>query len=409
MANGTPAILGGTPAFPAKLSIVRPTVPPIPPMLDDLKSVFGSGQLTNGPNVAKLERLAADYLAVEEVVAVSCCTSGLVLTLRALGISGEVILPSFTFHASGSVLLWNNLTPVFADCEPDTFCIDPKKVEKNITGKTGAILAVHMYGHPAEVKALEAIAARHSIPLICDAAHAFGSRVDGAPVGGFGQAEVFSLSPTKLLTTAEGGLVATNDRALATLLRAARNYGDPGSYDPEVLGLNARMSELHATLGVHAFKLVDENIRWRNSLRAHYEEQFSRLPGLKFQQVRPHMQTTCKDFSILVDPKTFGLPRDLLFEAMRAENLEVKKYFDPPLHLQKLYKSFFRPDVDPLEVTEKISSSVLSLPIYWGLSTSDADAVVGAVEKIQTAFSKLSAREQADVFSRTGSAVARAI
>ena len=409
MANGKPAILGGKPAFPVKLPIVRPRVPPIPPFLDDLSSVLGSGLLTNGPKVGEFERQAAEFLSVQEVVAVANCTSGLVLTLRSLGIRGEVILPSFTFHASGSALLWNNLTPVFADCEADTFCIDPKSVEKTITKKTGAILAVHMYGHPADVRELETIASRHSIPVIFDAAHAFGSRIDGVPIGSFGRAEIFSLSPTKLLTTGEGGLISTNDRALSKLLRAARNYGDPGTYDPVVLGLNARMSELHATLGIHGLKLINENVRSRNAVRAQYEKRFARLPGLTFQQIRPQAESTCKDFSFLVDPKAFGMSRDLFFEAMRAENIETKKYFYPPLHRQKLYQSFYRPEVDPLKVTDRISESVLSLPIYWGLSESDVDTVADAVEKIHAHFSKMTPQEQSHLFSAAGSAVAGSV
>ncbi len=405
--EGRPAIAGGEAAFPRKIPILRPDIPPLDPLLDDLRSVLTSGMLTNGPAVEKFERATADFLGVQEVVAVGSCTAGLALVFRALGLRGEVILPSFTFHATGTALLWNNLIPVYADCIAETFCVDPDRVEKSITDNTAAILAVHMYGLPADVNRLQEIARKYSLALIFDAAHAFGAKSHGISVGGFGVAEVFSLSPTKLLTSGEGGLVATNDRSLARLLRAARNYGDPGTYDPEVLGLNARMSELHATLGLHTFKRIQVNVQARNALRLHYEECFSSLPGLSFQKVEQPAQSTCKDFSILVDPETFGLSRDFLCEALRAENVETKKYFYPPLHRQQLFQSFYRPEVDRLDVTDRLSARVLSFPIYSGLSMAEVDGIVGAVKRIRDYAADLPLDEQNQLLVKAHSAVAR--
>jgi dTDP-4-amino-4,6-dideoxygalactose transaminase len=155
------------------------------------------------------------------------------------------------------------------------------------------------------------------------------------------------------------------------------------------------MSELHAVLGHHGLKRVEENVRLRNAIRVRYEERFSSLPGLSFQKIRQGSRSTCKDFSVLIDPETFGLSRDFLCEALSKENVETKKYFYPPLHAQTLYRCFYRPKADPLSVTERISSRVLSFPIYSALSTSDVDAIVHVVEKIQRHTSKLSAQEQA--------------
>lgn len=405
--GGRPAIAGGEPLFPCKVPILKPDIPPLDPLLGDLRSVIASGMLTNGPKVQKFERTIAEFLGVREVVAVSSCTAGLMLTFRALGLRGEVVLPSFTFHATGSALLWNNLIPVFADCDPDTFCIDPQRVEENITERTAGILAVHMYGHPAKARELEELARKYSLPLIFDAAHAFGARYHGVPVGGFGCAEVFSLSPTKLITSAEGGLVATNDPKLAKLMRAGRNYGDPGTYDPELLGLNARMSELHATLGLHTFNRIQENVQARNMIRLRYEKGFSSLPGLSFQKIHSWAQSTCKDFSVLVDPEPFGMSRDLLCDALAAENVETKKYFYPPLHRQKQFSPYYRPQVDPLVVTDKISSRVLSFPIYSALSVADVDGICEAVKGIQGYVSKLSVEEHGHLLARASLAVAR--
>src|SRR3989338_7449051 len=213
------------------IPILRPTLPGIESLMPRLKEVFRSGQITNASNVREFESRAAEYLAVKYCVAVSSCTSGLTLVHKCLALKGEVIVPSFTFYATVHSLVWNNLVPVFADCREDTFNIDEKKIEPLVSKKTKAILAVYIYGNPPAIKELQRIAHRHRLKLIFDSAHAFGSRYNGLKAGRFGDAEVFSLSPTKLLTAGEGGLVATNDRLLADSLKIARNYGDNGNYN----------------------------------------------------------------------------------------------------------------------------------------------------------------------------------
>ncbi|HLY18363.1 MAG TPA: DegT/DnrJ/EryC1/StrS family aminotransferase [Bryobacteraceae bacterium] len=222
---------------------IHPTLPPLARIVTEYREFYHQGLITNGKLVERLEAAVCERLGVRHCVAVSSCTSGLMLVMKAFGLRGEVILPSFTFFATGHAVLWNGLTPVFADCDRQTWNIDPRAVERAITPQTAAILAVHLYGNPAAVTELEWIAGKHGIPLLFDAAHAFGASYKGQSVGQFGDAEVFSLSPTKLLVAGEGGLVATNDALLAHKLRAGRNYGDLGAYDPMLLGLNARMTE----------------------------------------------------------------------------------------------------------------------------------------------------------------------
>jgi dTDP-4-amino-4,6-dideoxygalactose transaminase len=350
-----------------------------------------SKQLTNGARVRAFEEAASKYLDVPHCVAVSSCTSGLLLVLRALGLEGEVILPSFTFHVTAHAAVWNGLKPVFADCDLETFCLSPEAVLDKLTSRTSAILAVHMYGHPADVEALEAIAKKRGIALVLDAAHAFGSESGGKRIGGFGAAEVFSFSPTKLLVAAEGGLVATRDEKLAALLRAGRNYGDRGNYDPDMVGLNARMSELHAALALRGLPGLDGRLRRRNEIRRRYERNLSALPGLNFQSIRPGCATTCKDFSILVDAAQFGAPREWLFEALTKENIEVKRYFWPPVHRQKLYRG--RWDGQPLPATDRISDNVISLPIYSSLADKSVDRVCEAIARAQ-AFARKSRIEK---------------
>jgi dTDP-4-amino-4,6-dideoxygalactose transaminase len=237
--TGTPAVFGGRPLFDEPLPIARPLLPPAAEILEPYRKVIESGQLTNGETVRKLEAAAAQYLDVPECVAVSSCTSGLMLVERCLGLAGRVIVPSFTFFATAHSLLWNNLEPVLADCDKQSWNLDPARVARAIEPGVSAILAVHLYGNPADTTELERIAARAGVRLIVDAAHAFGAACNGRPVGAAGDAEVFSLSPTKLLVAGEGGLIATRSRKLAAALRAARNYGDAGDYDCPELGLSA--------------------------------------------------------------------------------------------------------------------------------------------------------------------------
>jgi len=345
--------------------------------VSDVRKILASRRLTNGEYVREFESAAAKYLGVPHCVAVSSCTTGLLLTLSALNLNGEVILPSFTFHATAHAVAWNGLEPVFADCEPDTFCVCAKAVQERLSPKTAAILAVHMFGHPASVFELEEIAVRAGIPVIYDSAHAFGSRVGERHTGTFGTAEVFSFSPTKLVVAGEGGLVATRDAGLANRLRAARNYGDAGDSDPEVLGLNARMSEFHAALALRGLEGLEERIERRNQIRLRYETRLGEVPGVSFQRIRAGNRSTCKDFQILVDAGAFGRSRDWLLHFLRESNIEARRYFWPPVHRQKLYRAAW--DGQALPVTDWISDCVLNLPIYSSLRDEEVDAVCDTI------------------------------
>jgi dTDP-4-amino-4,6-dideoxygalactose transaminase len=304
------------------------------------------------------------------------------MVLRALGLTGEVIVPSFTFFATGHAVLWNGLRPVFADCDEETWNVDPVDVERKITEHTSAILAVHLYGNPCDVEALERAASRHRLKLIFDAAHGFGSRYRDRPVGRFGDAEVFSLSPTKLLVAGEGGLVTTNDATLARAIRGMRNYGDLGAYDPEWLGMNARMSEFNAALALAGLSLMEAKVARRNWIAKTYTSLLAPLPGLRFQKVLPRDLSTYKDYSIHVTPEKFGMARDGLAEALLAEQIETKKYFYPPLHKQRLYSSFHNVEREGLARTDYVTDGVLSLPIYESLSDATVETVAYAILRL---------------------------
>jgi dTDP-4-amino-4,6-dideoxygalactose transaminase len=329
--------------------------------------------------VRKFEEAAAEYLGVAHCVAVSSCTAGLLLVLKSLDLRGEVILPSFTFHATAHAVVWNGLKPVFADCDAKTFCIDPQQLRAQLSPDTAAILAVHLFGNPAAVEKLEEIAAELRIPLIFDAAHAFGSSIDGKRIGGSGTAEVFSFSPTKLVVAGEGGLVATRDSQLAKKLRAARNYGDAGNSDPEILGVNARMSEINAAMALHGLAGLEARIERRNEIRLRYERNLRDVAGIQFQEVSEGGRSTFKDFSVIVDEKEFGHSRDWLVELLHRQNIGARKYFSPPVHRQKLYGAMWGGRALP--VTDLISDGVVSLPIYSSLTDESVDRVCAVIRQ----------------------------
>ncbi len=390
-----PALFGGAPLYPERLPIARPLLPPPAELIEPCREIIESGILTNGPTVRRLETAAARYLDVPECVAVSSCTAGLMLVERCLGLQGRVLVPSFTFFATAHSLLWNHLEPVLVDCDPQSWNLDPERVrralgpggsaEVSAGAATGisAILAVHIFGNPAETEELERIAARAGLRLIFDAAHAFGAARAGRRVGCCGDAEVFSLSPTKLLVAGEGGLIATRNRDLAAALRAARNYGHTGDYDCGVLGLNARLTEFQAALALASLPRVDGQIERRNRLASIYEHYLAGEPGVSLQKVRPQDLAARKDFSISIEERRFGVSGRFLASALEMENIEVRRYFDPPLHRQRLYRRYHRPDLDPLEVTEKISRGVLSLPIHSEMSEGDVARIARRILQIR--------------------------
>jgi dTDP-4-amino-4,6-dideoxygalactose transaminase len=231
---------------------------------------------------------------------------------------------------------------------------------------------------------LENECGRAGVKLIFDAAHAFGSTYRGRPIGGSGDAEIFSLTPTKTLVCGEGGLITTDDSTLAQRLRAGRNYGDTGSYDPELLGLNARFPEFNAAMGLAGISLVDDKIRRHNEIAAAYRARLSGLPGIQFQQVEAGNTSTFKDFSILIDPVESGTSRDEVASALSADGIETRKYYSPAMHQQKLYRQYMEKRDNTLPVSTRIAGSVISLPIYPSLSEEAIDRVARVMERLAT-------------------------
>lgn len=376
-----PAILSGKPIVKPPIPITKPTIPEVSVILKKYREVFKSGMITNAKYVQEFEERIQKQLGVKHAIVVNSCTSGLILILKALDLKGEAILPSFTFHATAHAVVWNNLTPIFVDCDRETFTIDPNVVEKAITPKTAVIVAVHTFGNPPDIKALESIAKKHNVPLIFDAAHGFGAQYQGNAVGGEGKAQSFSMSPTKLLTAGEGGVVTTNDTELARKVRISRNYGDSGDYDPEFSGLSARMSELSAILGIESLKILEKNAKRRNKLVGIYKQALQDVPGISFQTVKPGNRNSYKDFGIIIDKEKFGLSRDVFYEALLKENIIAKKYFYPPVHKQKAFQKYTKSSL-ALPITNFISNNTFSLPLFSHMPEDEILTIAQAIINI---------------------------
>jgi dTDP-4-amino-4,6-dideoxygalactose transaminase len=364
------------------IPLARPSTPDPHAVAQDVERILRSGTLTNGPYVREFELRAAEYLGVRQCLAVASCTSGLMLLLRAAGLSGDVVVPSFTFAATAHAIAWNGLRPVFADVDPSTLTLAPDAVRRAMGVRTSAILATHIFGTPCEVEELQDIAARDGIRLFFDAAHAFGSLRRGVPVGRFGHAEVFSLSPTKVLVAGEGGIIATNDDTLAERCRVGRDYGNPGDYDCRFVGLNARMSEVHAAIALNSLSGLEERIVTRNALVELYRGALAHVPGISFLTIGQGDRSTYKDFTIMVDQDTFGLDADGLGGALAAVGIETRRYYSPPVHTMHAYRRLAGSN-GSLPVTEAVARRTLTLPLWVGMTEDHIARVADAIARIR--------------------------
>lgn len=376
-----PAAHGGKPVFDELTHIIKPTLSSCDNIEQGVQGILSSGEITNSRYVKSFERECASFLGVRHAVAVSSATSALVLAVKGLGLTGEVIVPSFTSAATVHSLVWNNVKPVFVDCEEGTCNIDVSEIESKITPMTSAIMAVSTFGNPPKNDALVKLARKLGLKLIYDSAQGFGAEYKGKKIGPFGSCEVFSFSPTKVLTTIEGGIVTTNDDELAGYVRSARDYGKSGD-DMASAGLSARMSEIHAYFGIRNFNIIEECLYTRRELIGLYKRMLKGLDGLSFQEIELGNKSSGNYMVIFVDPDKFGMTRDELYEALAAENIQTRKYFHPPVHLLEAYSELGSMYRKELPVTEKISAHSLVLPLYGHMKVDTVEKVCVAVKKI---------------------------
>jgi dTDP-4-amino-4,6-dideoxygalactose transaminase len=366
----------------SRIQVASPNLPDFDALLPQLRAIWASGELTNGQTVSEFERRVGMGMPGREVIAVNSCTTGLMLTLRALGVEGEVLLPSFTFTATAHAVVWAGCVPVFVDCNASTLNVDVDDLRRKITPNTSAIVAVYVSGNPPALEALEDVAREHDVKLVLDAAHALGATFKGRPSGTFGDAEVFSLSPTKTITTFEGGIVSVRDAEIARRMRIGRNYGNPGNYDCEFVGLNARMSEIHALVGLQSYDALQQNVEARRRLASLYTERLGGVRGILVQSIEPGNECSFKDFSMRIVASEFGATRDEVRNVLERHNIETRAYFDPPVHRQAAYRKRDAARIPELPTTDAVASEILNLPLHVGLSVRDIERIVQVVKSI---------------------------
>ena len=364
--------------------IAQPTLPSFNLVEKRFRDIYDRKMLSNfSENSDELEQIISEIVCVKHALTVPSWTTGLMLVFKALGLTGEVILPSFTFSATGHALIWNNLSPIFADIDPDTFNLDINDVESKITENTSAILGVHIFGNPCDVVGLETLATKYGIKLIYDAAHALGSKYKDKPIGGFGDCEGFSLSGTKMITSAEGGIITSNDSELIKKISMGRNYGAKSDYNCEYIGLNGKMSEFHAALAIESLGLINNSTKNRKAIIALYKERLTQIPGIIFQKVSDDNLSTYKDFGVIIDPAEFGMDREVLSAKLLHEKIHTKKYFYPPLHQMDSYKNLY-PEFKTLKLknTEKVANNIICLPIYSHMNLDTVDKICYTIDRI---------------------------
>jgi dTDP-4-amino-4,6-dideoxygalactose transaminase len=357
------AIFGSEPAFKTQLHVGRPNIGDRDRLLERINKILDNRWLTNnGPYVQEFEQRIADMIGVRHCVAMCNATVALEITIRAFELSGEVIVPSFTFVATAHALRWQEITPVFSDIDPKSHNLDPARVEQRITPRTSAIIGVHLWGRACNVEALTEIAHRRGLKLIFDAAQAFGCSHTGKMIGGFGDAEVFSFHATKFFNTFEGGAVVTNDDRLADRVRLMKNFGFAG-YDNVVdIGTNGKMTEVSAAMGLNGLECLDEFIaaNYRNYER--YRRELEGIPGISLITYDEAEKHNYHYVVLEVDEDVTQVSRDQLLEILWAENVLVRRYFYPGCHRMEPYRSSFPHAGQMLPETEKLADRVLVLP-----------------------------------------------
>lgn len=357
------AIFGGPPAFQEKLHVGRPNIGNRERLLALINDLLDRRWLTNnGPYVQEFERRVAKMLGVKHCIAMCNGTIALEIAIRAAGLRGEVIVPSFTFIATAHALQWQEITPVFCDIDPRTYNIDPCRVEEMITPRTTGIIGVHLWGRPCDVKALTEIAQKHNLRLLFDAAHAFGCSYKGRMIGGFGDAEVFSFHATKFLNTLEGGAVATNDDELAGKMRLMKNFGFAGYDNVIYIGTNGKMNEVSATMGLTLLESLDELVATNYRNYKLYQHELEGISGIQLITYDEIEKCNYQYIVVEVDESVTQLSRDQLMDILWAENILARRYFYPGCHRMEPYRSYFPHAGLLLPETERAAQRVLSLP-----------------------------------------------
>jgi dTDP-4-amino-4,6-dideoxygalactose transaminase len=373
------------PVFEKPLEIVRPRLPPLEAIADKFNRALTSGQVTNnGPWVVEFERQLGDYLGVPTLV-FSSGQAALLAMLYAAGVrGGEVIVPAFTFPATPHAAVWSGADPVFADINHDmSFGVDPEDVERRITERTVAILAVDPYGIACDYASLTAIANRRNLKLLIDSAPAFGTQVAGSLIGAFGHAQIFSFHASKAFNTMEGGCLCTNDAVMIERAKAIRNFGQVSGGDCPVVGFNGKMTEICALIGLEQLKTFGVAAETRRRSAERIGAGLGQIKGLTPARTPAGQLPIWLYLPVIVDSAGFGGNRDEVCNLLTRENLNVRKYYSPPCHHLSVYAAMRRQPVLPN--AERAARNVLALPIFNDMTEEECEGIVEAFRRARLA------------------------
>lgn len=370
--------------FKKPIYVTRPILPSIFEMKKKLEAIWTSQWLANeGDQHKLLEKEIRNALKVPAVSLFNNGTIALIVACQSLKLKGEVITTPFTFPATPHVLTWNRLKPVFCDIDPVTMNIDADKIEALITPRTSAILAVHVFGTPCNVEKIGKIAKKHNLKVIYDAAHAFGVEINGKGIANFGDISMFSFHATKLFHTAEGGALAFRDKKLKKKIDLLKNFGIADEETVIMPGINGKMNELQAALGLVVLKCIGKEWNKRELIRKAYLKYLSNIKGVSFIPEIKSVRKSNQYFVVCINEKSFGKSRDFVYNKLKKYNIFSRKYFYPLCSQYKCYSDLPSAKKNKLSVANKIVKEVLALPFYGGLSFKDIRKICDIIKSIK--------------------------
>ncbi|MCL9630631.1 DegT/DnrJ/EryC1/StrS family aminotransferase [Enterobacter ludwigii] len=363
--------------------VTSPLLPPLEEFIPYLETLWESKILTNsGQFHQQLEEALAAYLGVKHVCLFSNGTLALLTALQTLRITGEVITTPYSFVATSHSLLWNDLTPVFADIDPATFNIDPDHIEELITPKTTAIMPVHCYGIPCDMERIQKIADTYGLKVIYDAAHCFGVKQDNASILNYGDLSVLSFHATKVFNTFEGGAIICHDAKTKQRIDYLKNFGFADETIVMAPGINAKMNEVQAAMGLLQLKYIDSALQERAVIYQRYVELLdSALPALEYIKPASNIEWNYSYFPVLIREDS-AVSRDAIYSELRKHNIYARRYFYPLISAFPMYRHFPTANAQHLPVADEISHAVLCLPIYPGLLVADQRRIIEIIQEL---------------------------
>lgn len=364
------------------ITVTSPLLPDLEEFHDLLKEIWASKWITNnGSFHQQLEKELAAYLKVPYLSLFTNGTLPLITALQALHVKGEVITTPYSFVATTHSIWWNGLKPVFADIDPRTCNLDPEKIESAITRNTTAIMPVHCYGKPCDIKGIQEVADKYGLKVIYDAAHAFGLEVDGESILNAGDMSTLSFHATKVYNTVEGGALVMHDEKMKRRVDYLKNFGFKNEEEVVAPGINSKMDEIRSAYGILALRKVDEAIQARRAVAVQYRQGLKDIPGISFFEDMPGVKHNYSYFPIFVDAQTYGMTRDELYLRLKDNNVIGRRYFYPLISTFGTYRGLPSADPKNLPVATRMADSVICLPMHHELSVEDVQRTIDIIRK----------------------------